>query len=103
MLHQINHESLEAQKNLQFISNENARLLSPAKTEDNSKAKNIHRLADFQVSSTAYVTAFTINTDESFHLMENEVPALNAIKAEMAGTQDKNWLIIQEEHERSRG
>ena len=103
MLHQNDHETLQAQKDLQFMINENARLLSPAKPEDDSKAKNIHRIANFQVYTTAYVTAFDTNTADSFHLMENEVTTLNAIKAEMAGTQDRNWLIIQEKHERSRG
>ena len=30
-------------------------------------------------------------------LVENELGALNAIQSEMAATQDKNWVIIQEQ------
>ena len=32
-----------------------------------------------------------------FFLVENELAALNAIQSEMAATQDKNWVIIQEQ------
>ena len=37
------------------------------------------------------------NTDEKFFLVENELAGLNAIQSEMAATQDKNWVIIQEQ------
>ena len=143
MLHQIDHEILEAQKDLQIISNETAMFLSPpTPTEPNrqrrgshvglaalaavglfggglavgasdscglrgifgschdqskANAENIRRLADFQDTLTDYVTEFTTNTNEKFYLVENELAALNAIQAEMAETQDKNWAIIEEQ------
>ena len=67
--------------------------------QDQSKAnaENIRRLADFQNSLTDYVTEFITNTDEKFFLVENELAALNAIQSEMAATQDKNGVIIQEQ------
>ena len=67
--------------------------------QDQSKANAeiIRRLADFQNSLTDYVTEFITNTDEKFFLVENELAALNAIQSEMAATQDKNWVIIQEQ------
>ena len=37
------------------------------------------------------------NTDEKLFFVENEMAALNAIQAEMAAPQDKNWAIIQEQ------
>ena len=67
--------------------------------QDQSKAnaENIHRLADFQNSLTDYVTEFIANIDEKFFLVENELAALNAIQSEMAATEDKSWVIIQEQ------
>ena len=67
--------------------------------QDQSKAnaENIHRLADFQNSLTDYVTDFITHTDEKFFLLEKELAVLNAIQSEMAATQDKNWVIIQEQ------
>ena len=67
--------------------------------QDQSKinAENIRRLDDFQNSLTDYVTEFITNTVEKFFLVKNELLALNAIKSEMAATQDKNWVIIQEQ------
>ena len=67
--------------------------------QDQSKAnaENIRRLSDFQNSLADYVTEFITNTDEKFFLVENELAALNAIQSEMAATQDKNWVIIQEQ------
>ena len=67
--------------------------------QDQSKAnaENVHRLADFQNSLTDYVTEFITNTDEKFFLVENNLAALNAIQSEMASTQDKNYVIIQEQ------
>ena len=67
--------------------------------QDQSKvnAENIRRLADFQNSLTDFVTEFITHTDEKFFLVENELPALNAIQPEMAATKDKNWVIIQEQ------
>ena len=37
------------------------------------------------------------NTDEKLFLVENKLAALNAIQSEMAATQEKNWVIIQEQ------
>ena len=67
--------------------------------QDQSKAnaENVRRVADFQNSFTEYVTQFIKNTDEKFFLVENELAALNAIQSEMAVTQDKTWVIIQEQ------
>ena len=67
--------------------------------QDKSKAnaENIRRLSDFQNSLTDHVTETITNTDEKFFLVENELAALNAIQSEMAATQDKNWVIIQEQ------
>ena len=67
--------------------------------QDQSKAnaESIRRLADFQNSLTDYVTEFITHTDEQFFLVEIEQAALNAIQSEMAATQDKNWVIIQEQ------
>ena len=62
-----------------------------------ANAENIHCLADFQNSVPDYLTEFITNTDEKFLLVENELAALNAIQSEMAATQDKNWVIIQEQ------
>ena len=66
--------------------------------QDQSKAnaENI-RLDDFQNSLTDYVTEFITLTDEKIFLVENELATLNAIQSEMAATQDKNWVIIQEQ------
>ena len=50
-----------------------------------------------QNSLTAYITEVITNTDEKFFLVENQLVALNAIQSEMAATQDKNWVIIQEQ------
>ena len=65
---------------------------------DQSKAnvENVRRLADFQNSFTDQVTEFITNTDEKFFFVENELAAFNAIQSEMAATQNKNWVIIQE-------
>ena len=67
--------------------------------QDQSKAnaENNRRLADFQNSLTDYVTEFITNTGEKFFLFENVLAAHNAIQSEMAATQDKNWVIIQEQ------
>ena len=65
--------------------------------QSKSNAENVHRLADFQISLTDYVTEFITNTDEKVFLVENELAALNAIQSEMAATHDKNWVIIQEQ------
>ena len=67
--------------------------------QDQSKAnaENIRRLADFQSSLTNYVTEFITHTNEKFFLVENELAALNAFQSEMVATQDKNWVIIQEQ------
>ena len=67
--------------------------------QDQSKtnAENIRRHADFQNTFTDYVTELITNTDEKFFLVENELAAFNAIQSEMAETQDKNWVIIQEQ------
>ena len=67
--------------------------------QDQSKAnaENIRRLADIQNSLTEYVTEFITQTDEKFFLVDNELAALNAIQSAMAATQDKNWIIIQEQ------
>ena len=67
--------------------------------QDQSKAnaENFRRLSDFQNSLTGYVTVSITNSDEKFFLVENELAALNAIQSEMAATQDKSWVIIQEQ------
>ena len=65
--------------------------------QSKANAENIRRLADFQNSLTEYVTEFITHTDEKFFLVENELAALNAIQSEMAATQDKTWVIIQEQ------
>ena len=36
-------------------------------------------------------------TDEKIFPVENDLAAHNAIECEMAATQDKNWVIIQEQ------
>ena len=68
--------------------------------QDQSKAnaENIRRLADFQNSLTGYVTEFITHTNEKFFLVENGLAALTAILSELAPTQDKNWVIIQEQN-----
>ena len=67
--------------------------------QDQSKAnaETFNRFADFQNFLTDDVTEFTTNTDEKFFLVETEIAALNAIQSDMAATQDKNWVIIQEQ------
>ena len=67
--------------------------------QDQSKAnaENIRRLSDFQNSLTDYVTKIITHTEEKFFLVENELAALHAIQSEMAATQDKNCVIIQEQ------
>ena len=69
------------------------------KCQDQSKAnaENVHLLDDFQNSFFDYVTEFTTKTNEKFFLVENELATVNAIQSELAATQDKNWVIIQEQ------
>ena len=66
---------------------------------DQSKvnAENVRLLADFQKYLTDYVTEFITNTDEKFFLVENDLAALNATQSEKVATQDKNWVIIEEQ------
>ena len=61
-------------------------VFGPRQDQSKANAKYIRRLPDYQVSSTAYVTLFTTNTDEKFFLVENELDSSNAIQAEMAVT-----------------
>ena len=67
--------------------------------EDQSKAnaEDLRRRADFQNSLTNYVAEFITNTDEKYFLVENELAAHNAIQSKMAATEDKIWIIIQEQ------
>ena len=66
--------------------------------QDQSKAnaENVRLKTEFLNSLTDYVTEFITQTDEKIFLLENELAALNAIQSEMAATQDKSWVIIQE-------
>ena len=67
--------------------------------QDQSKAntENVHRLADSRNSFTDYVTEFMTNTDEKFFLVEKELAALNSFQSEIASTQGRNWVTIQEQ------
>ena len=65
--------------------------------QSKANAENIRRLTDLQNSFTDYVTEFITHTDEKFFLVEKELAALNALQSEMAATQDKNWVVIQEQ------
>ena len=65
--------------------------------QSKANAEHVRRLADFQDSRTDYVTEFMTDMDEKFFLVENESAVLNAIQSEMTATQDKTWVIIQEQ------
>ena len=67
------------------------------KCQDQSKAnaENVRRFADFQISLTDYVTDFLM--DEKYFIVENELAAPKAKQSEMTATQDKNWVIFQEQ------
>ena len=60
-------------------------------------AEIVRHLAHFRNFFTNYVTEFITNTDEKFSPVETEFAALNALQCEMAATQDKNWVNIQEQ------
>ena len=64
--------------------------------QSKANAEIVRHLADFQNGLTDYIAEFITNTDEKFFLVKKELAALNAIQSEMAATQDKNWVIVQE-------
>ena len=70
--------------------------------QDQSKpyAENVRHLADFQNSLTDYVTEFITNTDEKFFLLKMNWRPLTRYSLKcliQSATEDKNWVIIQEQ------
>ena len=66
--------------------------------QDEAKAiaENIWRLSEFQEVLTQLGTDFFTETDQKFFQGKNEMAALNAIQAEVAMTQSRKGIIIQE-------
>ena len=60
-----------------------------------ANAANVRRLSDYQDILTQFVTEFSTNTDGNFFLVQKELAALNAIQAEMASNQNRNWAFMQ--------
>ena len=69
----------------------------PCQDQSEANAENIYRRADLQDFLRAGVTKFATRTVEMFYLVENELAALNAIEADMAAAQHKNWVINQKQ------
>ena len=62
-----------------------------------ANAEIVRRLTDFQISPIDYSTEFMTNADGKFFLVENELVGLNTLQSEIAATQNKNWVIFQEQ------
>ena len=65
--------------------------------EAKANAENILKLSEFQDVLTQFVMEFSTDTDEKVFSVGNELAVPNAIEAEMASTQNRNWAIIQEQ------
>ena len=65
--------------------------------QSNANAGKVSRLADFQNFLTDYVTESVTNRDDEVFFVEKELAAPKANESEMAATQEKYWLNIQEQ------
>ena len=65
--------------------------------QSNANAGNVSHLADFQNFLTDYVTEFVTSRDDEVFFVEKELASPKANQSEMAATQEKYWLNIQEE------
>ena len=59
-------------------------ILGGCHVEAQANAAHIRRLSDYQKVLTQFVTEISTNTDENFLLVQNALPALFSLRAQMA-------------------